>query len=159
MVAACADHDPGRADPTTPTSAPASDPSGSRAGPFTVAAGATRTSGDLTDGLPVADGSVLLGPVFPDLGKLDGGFDALLLVTGDPVAVYNAYVDSAASLGMQTGGAGGCLAGFGSITCARRVIDPSDGEALSIRVERRPIGHGEYVSHAAMHYEPPGTVD
>src|SRR4051812_2355899 len=58
LVAACADDDPGRADPTTATSAPASDPSGSRAGPFTVAAGATRTSGELTDGLPLAEGSV-----------------------------------------------------------------------------------------------------
>ena len=120
-------------------------------------AGATEVEGDLTDGLPIAEGSVLLGPVFPDVSDEDGGFAALLLVTGDPVAVFNAYVDSAESLGMRAG-QGGCIAGFGSIACARRIVDPSDGEALSIMVERRPV-EGGFVSHAALHYEPPGSVD
>jgi hypothetical protein len=159
IFVACSDGGPERADPTTSTSAPAGRPEATRAGPFPVVAGATTSRGELTDGLPIAEGSVLLGPVFPDLGEEGGGFVALLLVTGDPVAVYNSYVDAAAALGMQAGGSGGCVTGFGSITCARRVVDPADGEALSVLVERRPLGHATYVSHAALHYEPPGTVD
>jgi hypothetical protein len=74
------------------------------------------------------------------------------------VAVYNHYLDDAAGLGMRAGTGGGCLYGFGSTTCARRVIDPADGEALSVYVQRRPVEGGGYVSHAALHYEPPGTV-
>ena len=104
-------------------------------------AGSTTIEGELTSGSPSPAGSTLLGPTFPDLGadgEADGGFEALLLVTGDPVAVYNDYVDSAEALGMRSG-QGGCISGFGSITCARRVVDPSDGEALSIMVERRPV--------------------
>jgi hypothetical protein len=108
--------------------------------------------------MPIAPGSALIGPTFPDAGDHPGGFEALLLVVGNPVAVYNHYLDDAAGLGMRAGTGGGCLYGFGSTTCARRVIDPADGEALSVYVQRRPV-EGGWVSHAALHYEPPGTVD
>jgi hypothetical protein len=136
-----------------------SQPSDDRVGPFKIDGGAATQRGDLTAGLPIAPGSVLIGPTFPDVGDHPGGFVALLLVVGNPVAVYNHYLDSAAGLGMRAGTGGGCLYGFGSTTCARRVVDPADGEALSVYVQRRPLEGGGYVSHAALHYEPPGSVD
>jgi hypothetical protein len=158
LVAACSDDGP-EAQQTTTTGSSAPSPSGDgRLGPFTVLPGATTERGELTAGLPIAEGSVLLGPTFPDVGDQPGGFEALLVVLGDPVAVYNAYLDAAAGLGMRAGPPGGCIYGFGSISCFRRVIDPADGEALSVFVQRRPFGDG-FVSHAALHYEPPGTVD
>lgn len=161
LLAACSDEGPETTRSTTTTTAPDDvPPAADELGPFPVLAGSTTIDGDLASGIPIAMGSTLLGPTFPDLkadGEADGGFVALLLVTGDPVAVYNDYVDSAEALGMGSG-QGGCISGFGSITCARRVVDPSDGEALSITVERRPVEDG-FVSHAALHYEPPGSVD
>jgi len=161
LLAACSDEGPESTRSTTTTMAPDdAPPAADELGPFPVLAGSTTIEGELTSGIPIAIGSTLLGPTFPDLGadgEADGGFVALLLVTGDPVAVYNDYVDSAEALGMRSG-QGGCVSGFGSITCARRVVDPSDGEALSIMVERRPVADG-FVSHAALHYEPPGSVD
>ncbi|MBV9951177.1 MAG: hypothetical protein JO291_04460 [Acidimicrobiia bacterium] len=158
LLAACSGDGP-EAERTTTTRAVAEAPSGrGRVGPFTVLDGAATERGDLMTGIPIAPGSVLIGPTFPDVGDLRGGFEALLLVVGNPVAVYNHYLDYAAGLGMRAGSGGGCLYGFGSTTCARRVIDPADGEALSVYVQRRPVDGG-YVSHAALHYEPPGTVD
>jgi hypothetical protein len=51
---------------------------------------------ELADGLEVADGSVLLGPVFPipvyELNDSPGWF-ALLAVTGDPVEAWNGYLE------------------------------------------------------------------
>jgi len=128
------------------------------AGPFSVLVGSTSGPGTvLADGITVAPGSRLLGAPFPDVDGA-GGFLALLLITGDPVAVYNAYVDMAQAMGMTVGGPGGCLPGFGTIVCARTLTDPSDGETIVVRVERQPAPPG-YVSHAVLRYGAPGTVD
>ena len=156
LVAACSDDGPEAADPSLPGTTPTA-PTEGRVGPFAVMADSVTRSGELMSGIPIASGSVLLGPAFPDR-RDEGGFEALLLVTGDPVAVFNDYIDAAAGLGMRAGSGGGCVPGLGTVTCARRVIDPADGEALSVLVERRPL-EGGFVSHAALFYEPPGTVD
>jgi hypothetical protein len=157
LLAACSSGGPQAEQTTTTRAERRPQPSEDRVGPFEVSIGAATERGDLTTGLPIAPGSVLIGPTFPDVGDHPGGFEALLLVVGNPVAVYNDYLDDAAGLGMRAGTGGGCLYGFGSTTCARRVIDPADGEALSVYVQRRPV-EGGWVSHAALHYEPPGTV-
>jgi hypothetical protein len=157
LAASCSDDGPEAARVTTSSVPAASNQAETRVGPFEVLAGAATSRGELAPDLPIAPGSVLLGPVFPDASHPDG-FVALLLVTSNPIAVYNHYMDEAASLGMRAGMGGGCIYGFGSITCARRVVDPADGEALSVLVERRPVAGG-FVSHAALRYEPPGTVD
>jgi hypothetical protein len=158
LLAACSGGGPEAEQTTTTRAVGAAQPVDGRFGPFTVLGGAATERGELTTGIPIAPGSVLIGPTFPDVGDHPGGFEALLLVVGNPVAVFNHYLDDAAALGMRAGTGGGCLYGFGSTTCARRVIDPADGEALSVYVQRRPVDGG-YVSHAALHYEPPGTVD
>ncbi len=82
LVAACSDDGPEPADPSLPETTSVV-PTEGRVGPFAVLAGGTTTRGDLVDGLPIAAGSALLGPTFPDADG-EGGFSALLLVTGDP---------------------------------------------------------------------------
>jgi hypothetical protein len=72
-----------------------------------VAADSTGAPGTpLGDGFEVADGSVLVGPVFPSSRAgvsqetIDEGWRALLLVTGDLEDVLNAYVTQARAVGL-----------------------------------------------------------
>ncbi len=126
-------------------------------GPFPVLAGSTAGQGaQLFGGLTVARGSLLLGASFPGAAVEDGEL-ALLLVTGDPVAVYNTYVDQAGGLGMVARG-GGCKGSARSLGCTARLLDPDDGESLAVALERRPAGAG-MVSHASLWYRPPGSTD
>ncbi len=77
-----------------------------------VRAGATEGPGaELFAGFSVADGSVLLGTVFPAVVDGDYGdvpfeerqFRALLLVTGDARRVFEAYAGQAAATGLPVG--------------------------------------------------------
>ena len=126
-------------------------------GPFSVLAGSIAPVGRvLTGGLAVPSGSDLLGSVFPDVDGR-GGFLALGLVLGDPATVFNDYLAQAGQLGMSVSDGGICFAAKGAIACARKVTDPSDGEALTVRVERGPAGLG-FESHVALRYQAPGSI-
>lgn len=109
----------------------------------------------LGGGLTVPEGALLQGTAFPDL--VGGGFRALLLVTGDPVAVYDTIVGEASSLGMQ--GTGGCLGAATLVGCEGTFVDGSDGESLAVTVNRRVDPVNGVVSGLALLYRPPGTED
>jgi hypothetical protein len=114
----------------------------------------------LVEGLEVAEGSVLLGPTFPaaDRSGRNGGFLALALVTGDPVAVFNDYLEQARALGMVPA-PGGCFGNPQRINCVNLLADSRDGESLLVVLTRGPgAGYGP-VSHVALRYLPPGTPD
>lgn len=132
-----------------------------RVGPFEVMAEATAGPGTtLAEGLEVADGSVLLGSTFPaaDRSGRNGGFEALVLLTGDPVAVFNDYVEQARALGMSPA-PGGCFGNPQRIHCINALADSRDGESLLVVLVRGPgAGYGP-VSHVALRYLPPGTPD
>lgn len=86
----------------------------------TIAPGVTSPAGTpLADGFVVAEGSVLIGEVYPNLRVLRSpaempspttgersGWTAQLLVVGDPLAVFNDYVAQAGELGYPMDG--GC---------------------------------------------------
>jgi hypothetical protein len=109
----------------------------------------------LGGGLTVPEGALLQGTTFPDL--VGGGFRALLLVTGDPVAVYDTVVGQASGLGMQ--GTGGCLGAATLVGCEGTFVDGSDGESLAVTVNRRVDPVNGVVSGLALLYRPPGTED
>jgi hypothetical protein len=122
--------------------------------PFTVADGTAAGPGTpLGAGLEVPDGSVLLGTSFPDLEG--GGFRALLLVPGDPVAVFNDMRDQAATMGLE--GDAGCLSAGDRLGCSTRLADPADGETLSVTLTRRVTELGS-VSGLGLRYRPPGSA-
>ena len=143
--------------PRTASTGPKVTKATARIGPFEVLEHATAGPGaELTDGLAMPAGTELLGAPFPDVdGK--GGFVAVGLVTGDPVAVFNDLLDQAQGLGMSSGAPGGCLGDAASVTCARTLVDGGDGESLEIRVQRGAFG-GSFVSSLALRYLPPGSV-
>ncbi|HEX7135544.1 MAG TPA: hypothetical protein VF228_23410 [Iamia sp.] len=109
----------------------------------------------LGGGLSVPEGALLQGTAFPDL--VGGGFRALLLVTGDPVVVFDAVSGQASGLGMQ--GSGGCLGGETLVGCQATFIDGSDGESLAVTVTRRVDPVTGVVSGLGMLYRPPGSED
>lgn len=109
----------------------------------------------LGGGLSVPEGALLQGAAFPDL--VGGGFRALLLVTGDPVAVHDALAGQAVGLGME--GTGGCLGGPGVIGCQASYVDGADGESLQFAVTRKVDPLGGVVSGVGLLYRPPGTED
>ncbi|CAN5523377.1 hypothetical protein BH24ACT4_BH24ACT4_15460 [soil metagenome] len=108
----------------------------------------------LGGGLQVPDGSLLLGVPFPDL--LGKGYRALLLVTGDPVAVFSAVAEQAGGLGME--GDGGCLTVPEGLGCSGRFVDGADGESLTVSALRR-VGPAGVTSGLAVVYQPPGSQD
>ncbi len=108
----------------------------------------------LGNDLSVPEGAVLLGIPFPDLEG--GGFRALMLVTGDPVATYNAMVSQATARGMER--AGLCLGGPQTVRCGGRFVDEADGESLVIEA-RQSVGAAGVVSGLAVRYRPPGSDD
>lgn len=107
----------------------------------------------LGGGLSVPQGSVLLGAAFPDL--VGGGFRALLLITGDPVDVFDALGGQATSLGME--GSRGCLGNEAQVGCEATYVDPADGESLALTVSRRVDPVNGVVSGVGMLYRPPGS--
>lgn len=111
----------------------------------------------LGGGLTVPEGALLEGATFPDL--VGGGFRALLLVTGDPVDVFDALAGQASGLGMATIGTSGCLGAETAVGCSARFVDGSDGESLTISVARRIDPVNGIVSGAGMLYRPPGSED
>lgn len=118
--------------------------------PDDVAGPGTPLGGELS----VPEGAVLLGIPFPDLEG--GGFRALMLITGDPVATYNAMVSQATAQGMGRDGL--CLGEVQSIRCGGRFVDDADGESLVIDV-RRSVGVAGAVSGLAVRYRPPGSEE
>lgn len=106
----------------------------------------------LGGGLSVPAGAALLGAPFPDL--TGGGFRALLLITGDPVEVYNAMGEQSGGLGMDR--AGGCLGTAIEVGCVGRFVDQADGESLEVSVLRRAAESG-VVSGMGLRYRPPGS--
>jgi hypothetical protein len=109
----------------------------------------------LGGGLTVPEGALLQGTAFPDL--VGGGFRALLLVTGDPVDVFDAMSGQASGLGMQ--GSGGCLGGETLVGCQATFVDGSDGESLTVTVNRRVDPLTGVVSGLGMLYRPPGSEE
>ena len=109
----------------------------------------------LGGGLTVPEGALLQGSTFPDL--VGGGFRALLLVTGDPVAVYDALAGQAAGLGML--GAGGCLGNDVFLGCQATFVDGADGESLAVSVTRKVDPLLGVVSGVGVLYRPPGSVE
>lgn len=159
LVAACADDDGGAATTTTePPAVTLSDRTPVTAtdlGPFDLDTdGMAGPATPLGAGLEVPEGAVLLGLPFPDL--VGAGFRALMLVPGDPVAVFNAVADQAGGLGMDA--EGGCLGEGEQVACAGRYVDAADGERLRVTVERS-IGPAGVVSGLALEYDPPGSDD
>lgn len=145
----------------TATTLPGEDPSRriavspSDLGAFAVAPDGMAGPGTPLGGdLSVPEGAVLLGIPFPDLEG--GGFRALMLVTGDPVATYNAMVSQATARGMERDGL--CLGAPQSVRCSGRFVDDADGESLVIDV-RRSVGIAGAVSGMAVRYRPPGSED
>ncbi len=123
--------------------------------PFAALADASAGPGTpLGAGLEVPEGSVVLGTSFPDLEG--GGFRALLLVPGDPVAVFNDLRDQAATMGLE--GAAGCLAAGDRLGCSAHLVDPADGETLTLSLTRRVTDLGS-MSGLGLRYRPPGTVE
>lgn len=106
----------------------------------------------LGGGLSVPEGATLLGVPFPDL--TGGGFRALLLVTGDPVVVYNSMAEQSGGLGMDR--SGGCLGTATEVGCVGRFVDEADGESLEVEVLRRAAETG-VVSGMGLRYRPPGS--
>lgn len=124
-------------------------------GPFVVEPDLVAGAGTpLGGGLSVPGGTVLLGAAFPDL--VGGGYRAMLLVTGDPVEVFNGLGDQARGLGMARV-EGGCTGDATSITCRGRFVDGADGEALTVDLLRRVDERG-VVSGLGLRYLPPGTT-
>lgn len=109
----------------------------------------------LGGGLEVPEGALLQGTTFPDL--VGGGFRALLLLTGDPVAVYDALAAQAVGLGMQ--GPGGCLGDATIVGCQATFVDPADGESLAVSVSRKLDPANGVVSGVGLLYRPPGSVE
>ncbi len=146
---------------TAAGSSPSTDVALDRVGPFEVMVDATAGPGtELAEGLEVAEGSVLMGSTFPaaDRSGRDGAFLALALVTGDPVAVFNDYLEQARALGMSPA-PGGCYGNPRRIHCMNLLADSRDGESLLVVLARGPgAGYGQ-VSHVALRYLPPGTPD
>jgi hypothetical protein len=157
-VAACSSDDEGgdaAAEPDVAASSDRSPVSAADLGPFDLAPdGMSGPGTPLGAGLEVPEGAVLLGVAFPDL--VGSGFRALLLVTGDPVAVFNAVADQAGGLGMVA--EGGCLGTEGEVACSGRYVDEADGERLRVNLDRT-IGPSGVVSGMGLQYEPPGTLD
>lgn len=108
----------------------------------------------LGGGLEVPDGAVLLGVPFPDL--VGAGYRALLLVTGDPVAVFSAVAEQAGGLGMD--GDGGCITVSEGLGCTGRFVDGADGESLTVSARRR-VGAAGVASGLTLVYQPPGSQD
>lgn len=158
LVAACGwweDDEP------TATTLPGEDPaqrervSVADLGPFDLALDDLAGPGTpLGGGLAVPEGAALLGIPFPDAD--DGGFRALMVVTGDPVVTYNAMVSQALSMGMERDGV--CLGGPQMITCGGRFVDGADGESLLIDV-RRSTNTLAVASGLAVHYRQPGSEE
>ncbi len=124
-------------------------------GPFALSTeGMAGPGTPLGAGLEVPEGAVLLGVPFPDL--VGEGYRALLLVPGDPVAVFATMSEQAGGLGMSADG--GCLNVFDQLGCAATFTDAADGEALTLRLSRR-IGFSGVISGLALRYEPPGSID
>lgn len=105
-------------------------------------------------GLSVPEGSLLLGVPFPDL--VGGGYRALLLVTGEPVEVFNSFDEQGAALGMEL--EGGCRGVEGELECSGRLVDRADGESLSLALDRRADDTG-VVSGLGLRYRPPGSEE
>jgi len=108
-------------------------------------------------GLSVPEGALLQGAAFPDL--VGGGFRALLLVTGDPVGVFDALGGQAGGLGMARTGEGGCLGAPEVVGCQATYVDGADGESLFVSVNRRIDPANGVVSGVGLSYRPPGTED
>ncbi|QYG92326.1 hypothetical protein HC251_07645 [Iamia sp. SCSIO 61187] len=106
-------------------------------------------------GLSVPEGAFLQGTTFPDL--VGGGYRALLLVTGDTVAVFDALAGQASSLGME--GDAGCLGGLAEIGCEAELVDGSDGESLHLSAVRRVNPLIGVASGVGLLYRPPGSDD
>lgn len=157
-VAACSSDDEGGATTTEAEVAALSDRTPVTAadlGPFDLSTDGMAGPGTpLGAGLEVPDGAALLGLPFPDL--VGTGFRALMLVTGDPVAVFNAVADQAGGLGMST--RGGCLGTPEEVGCSGVFVDEADGERLRVTLERS-IGAAGVVSGLGLQYEPPGTLE
>lgn len=158
VTAACSsDDDPG-AGPTEPAAVAGDDRvpvSAAELGPFDLGTeGMAGPGTPLGAGMQVPKGAVLLGVPFPDLEG--SGFRALMLVTGDPVAVFNAVADQAGGLGMVA--KGGCLGAEEEVTCSGRYVDDADGERLRVTLHRT-VGTSGVVSGLGLRYEPPGTEE
>jgi hypothetical protein len=117
LAVACSDR--GSTDRDRSEAAPTPSPTVTEVSGIPVLAGTTRGPGTpLRDGLEVAEGTVLLGTVFPTGAAVsingvpveDRGWRASLLVTGDPVEVMRAYLAQAADAGLGEfpDGAGSC---------------------------------------------------
>ncbi|HYI61104.1 MAG TPA: hypothetical protein VEW93_04805 [Acidimicrobiales bacterium] len=148
-------------DDTAATTLPGEDPSrrvavsGADLGPFDLdpegmAGPGTPLGGDLS----VPEGAVLLGIPFPDL--TGGGFRALMLVTGDPVAVFNDMASQASAVGMER--VGTCTSAEQDLTCRGRYVDGADGESLVVE-SRQAVTELSAVSGLAVRYRPPGSED
>jgi hypothetical protein len=123
--------------------------------PFEVREAAAAGPGTpLGAGLEVPEGSVVLGASFPDLEG--GGFRALLLVPGDPVDVFNDLRDQGATMGLE--GGAGCLSAGDRLGCSARLVDPADGETLTLSLTRRVTDLGS-MSGLGLRYRPPGTLE
>jgi hypothetical protein len=109
----------------------------------------------LGGGLSVPEGAFLQGTTFPDL--VGGGYRALLLVTGDTVAVFDALAGQASSLGME--GSPGCLGTEAEVGCQAQLVDGSDGESLHVSAVRRVNPLTGVVSGVGLLYRPPGSED
>lgn len=109
----------------------------------------------LGSGLSVPEGAFLQGTTFPDL--VGGGYRALLLVTGDPVAVVDALAGQAYSLGME--GRPGCLGSETEVGCLAQLVDGSDGESLFLSALRRVNPLTGVASGVGLLYRPPGSED
>ncbi|HMJ77182.1 MAG TPA: hypothetical protein VK507_14485 [Iamia sp.] len=160
LLGACSSGDDGASEGDEPTAAATGDRvavTEDDLGPFTevdaddVAGPGTPLGG----GLAVPDGALLQGAAFPDL--VGGGFRALLLVTGDPVDVFDAVAGQATGLGMQ--GSAGCLGAETLVGCQALFVDEADGESLAVTVTRRIDPFTGVVSGVGMLYRPPGSED
>ena len=161
LLAACSDEGPESTRSTTTTTAPDDGPPAAderRAVPGAGRVGHVRGRAHQRAadrrGLD-ADRSDLPRPVADD----PGGFEALLLVTGDPVLVYNAYVDAAEALGMQSGRA------WLHLRVRVDHLRPAHGRPVRRRgavdrgrAPRRSTGASSCRT-PRLHYEPPGSVD
>jgi hypothetical protein len=148
-----------------------SDPEAVRIGDVPVLEGATRGPGtELGAGFTVAEGSVLLGTTFPSRTSYsdDGGFRALLLVTGPFREVFEAYKEQAADIGLTLApdyGPSYCSPDRVYLCSGQGGRDPFAGRSAWVRAWRRP-GKPDRppVSHLYLQYRdlpqefPPGTV-
>lgn len=157
---ACSDLE-GEASPPRTTAPAAADPrqrtrvAVTDLGPFYVdRKGMAGPGTPLGAGLEVPEGALLLGVAFPDLE--DGGYRALLLVTGDPVDVFNAVSDQAGGRGME--GGGDCVGAADQVACSGDFVDGADGESLRVDLSRQ-VGTSGVVSGLGLRYRPPGSTD